>query len=66
MYTCGALSALTAEEFGANAKHYTYQEELIPVLKRSLQNKVTVLIKGSRSARMDQVVAALTEDDALW
>ncbi|MGB9087405.1 MAG: UDP-N-acetylmuramoyl-tripeptide--D-alanyl-D-alanine ligase [Candidatus Aquirickettsiella gammari] len=66
VYTCGALSALTAEEFGANAKHYTYQEELIPVLKRSLQNKVTVLIKGSRSARMDQVVAALTEDDALW
>jgi UDP-N-acetylmuramoyl-tripeptide--D-alanyl-D-alanine ligase len=65
VYTCGALSALTAEEFGVNAKHYANQEELISALKSRLQNKVTVLIKGSRSARMDQVVAALTEGDAL-
>jgi UDP-N-acetylmuramoyl-tripeptide--D-alanyl-D-alanine ligase len=65
VYTCGVLSALTAKEFGPNAKHYANQEELISALKSRLQNKVTVLIKGSRSARMDQVVTALTEDDAL-
>ncbi len=61
VYTCGTLSALTAEEFGVNATHYTHQEALISALKLRLQNKVTMLIKGSRSARMDQVVAALTD-----
>lgn len=64
VYTCGALSALTAEAFGVKAKHYANQEELIVALKLKLQSKVTVLIKGSRSARMDKVAAALTKGDA--
>lgn len=64
VYTCGALSALTAEAFGVKAKHYANQEELIVALKLKLQNKVTILIKGSRSARMDKVAAVLTKGDA--
>jgi UDP-N-acetylmuramoyl-tripeptide--D-alanyl-D-alanine ligase len=62
VYTCGALSALTAKAFGVKAKHYADQEALICALKPKLQDKVTILIKGSRSAKMDQVVAALTKE----
>lgn len=58
VYTYGELTAVTASAFGAG-KHYRNQQELILALKPSLQNKDVVLIKGSRFAKMENIVAAL-------
>lgn len=59
VYTCGALTASTAQAFGSSGKHYASQEDLIQALRPLLEKDVTVLIKGSRSAQMEKVVAAL-------
>ena len=59
VYTCGDLSKETAKAFGANAKHFTNHQALILALKRDLQDNATILIKGSRSAQMEKVAAAL-------
>lgn len=61
VYTCGDLSKETAKAFGANAKHYPNHQELILALKPHLQENVTILIKGSRSAQMEKVAAALMD-----
>lgn len=63
VYTCGDLSKETAKAFGANAKHYPNHQELILALKPHLQENVTILIKGSRSAQMEKVAAALMDTD---
>lgn len=63
VYTYGDLSKETAKAFGNHAKHYTNHHELILALKRYLPENVTILIKGSRSARMEKVVAALFDYD---
>lgn len=64
VYTCGDLSKETAKAFGTNAKHYPNHQELILALKPHLREKVTILIKGSRSAQMEKVAAALLDNDA--
>lgn len=61
VYTCGDLSQETAKAFGVSAKHYPNHQELILALKTHLQKNVTILIKGSRSAQMEKVAAALMD-----
>jgi UDP-N-acetylmuramoyl-tripeptide--D-alanyl-D-alanine ligase len=61
VYTCGDLSKETAKAFGASAKHYPNHQELILALKPHLQKNVTILIKGSRTAQMEKVVADLMD-----
>lgn len=63
VYTCGDLSQATATAFGANGKHYSNHQDLISALKACLQEDVTVLIKGSRSAQMEKVITALKDDE---
>lgn len=60
VYTCGELAALTAQSFGSG-KHYSNQSDLIQALRPLLKNNITILIKGSRVARMEKVVAALMQ-----
>lgn len=62
VYTCGDLSQETAKAFGSG-KHYTNHQALISALKSSLQENVTILIKGSRSTQMEKVIAALKKSD---
>lgn len=62
VYTCGDLSALTAQAFGAG-KHYVNQQALILALRSCLQGQVTILIKGSRSAQMEKIATALKDND---
>lgn len=45
------------------AEHFTEQLTLIERLKTLLSPETTVLVKGSRSAQMDRVVAALLEGE---
>jgi UDP-N-acetylmuramoyl-tripeptide--D-alanyl-D-alanine ligase len=61
VYTCGDLSQETAKAFGESAKHYANHHALILALKPRLQENVTILIKGSRSAQMEKVAAGLMD-----
>jgi UDP-N-acetylmuramoyl-tripeptide--D-alanyl-D-alanine ligase len=61
VYTYGDLSKETAKAFGANGKHYSNHQKLVLALKLRLQEKVTILIKGSRTAQMEKVARALMD-----
>ena len=63
MFTIGNLSRLAAERFGDGATHYESPQALIDALSAELSDDATVLVKGSRSMRMEQVVSALVEGD---
>jgi len=59
LFAVGPLSVATVEAFGAKGEHHTDKASLIASLKQHLHGGVTCLVKGSRSAGMEQVVAAL-------
>lgn len=59
LYTTGDYSVEAARAFGAGAGHFTDHESLINTITNELDKDVTLLIKGSRSARMETVVQAL-------
>jgi UDP-N-acetylmuramoyl-tripeptide--D-alanyl-D-alanine ligase len=61
MMTCGVLSAAASEAFGSGARHFTDRAALIAVLNGSLHGNQRLLVKGSRSSRMDEVVNALLQ-----
>jgi UDP-N-acetylmuramoyl-tripeptide--D-alanyl-D-alanine ligase len=60
VFTLGKLSANVTRAFGNGAEHFTDRNSLIEKLKCEANSNVTYLIKGSRSARMDLIVNALT------
>ncbi|WP_312957418.1 UDP-N-acetylmuramoyl-tripeptide--D-alanyl-D-alanine ligase [Stutzerimonas nitrititolerans] len=60
LYAVGPLMAHAVNAFGAGGQHFADQQSLIAALGREQGNLTTLLIKGSRSAAMDNVVAALT------
>lgn len=59
LYAVGHLSQHTAAGFGKNALHFADQDGLIQALQAELKPSVRILVKGSRSARMENVVKAL-------
>ncbi|EIM02605.1 UDP-N-acetylmuramoyl-tripeptide--D-alanyl-D-alanine ligase [Rhodanobacter thiooxydans] len=59
LFAVGPLGAATVEAFGAGGEHFEDKAALIAVLQAQLHAGVTCLVKGSRSAGMEQVVAAL-------
>jgi len=61
LLTLGPRSAHAAKSFGIGGKAFGTLEELIEALRAQLKGATTVLVKGSRSARMERVVAALLE-----
>ncbi len=56
----GKSCAHAAAAFGAGASHYADIDALLAGLEPGLAPGVTVLVKGSRSMRMERVVQALT------
>ena len=73
MYCLGAYSAKACDSFGDNGKSFVDMDDLLSTLKRDVaqsdespdknsdKNKVTtILIKGSRSMKMERAVSALT------
>lgn len=61
LYTYGPLSHITANEFGKQAFAFNEQADLIAALKPQLNPKTTVLVKGSRSMKMERVVNGICE-----
>lgn len=61
LYACGKLTQLTVNAFGDDAHHFADKQALIEALIKQLRPEATVLVKGSRSAKMEQIVAALSE-----
>lgn len=59
LFTFGELSANTSQAFGEGAYHFSEQEKLVNALKPFLFNTTTILVKGSRSMRMEKVIAGL-------
>lgn len=59
LFTLGELSRAASTAFGSGARHFTQREELVAELRRVLEPGVVCLIKGSRSAGMERVLAAL-------
>lgn len=62
LFTYGELSASTAQSFGEGAYHFNEQEKLITALKPFLYNTTTILVKGSRSMKMEKVIAGLVNE----
>ncbi len=61
LLTIGADAEFTANAFGKGAAFFHDQAQLITVLKNELKGGESVLIKGSRAQKMENVVAALVK-----
>jgi UDP-N-acetylmuramoyl-tripeptide--D-alanyl-D-alanine ligase len=59
LYAVGPLMAHAVSAFGQDARHFATQTDLIAALGAEQDTNTTILIKGSRSAAMENVVAAL-------
>ncbi|VVN72218.1 UDP-N-acetylmuramoyl-tripeptide--D-alanyl-D-alanine ligase [Pseudomonas fluorescens] len=59
LYAVGPMMAHAVAAFGEHARHFATQADLIAALGAEQDTNTTILIKGSRSAVMENVVAAL-------
>ncbi len=62
LFTFGELSESTASAFGEGAYHFNEQEKLVNALKPFLYNQTTILVKGSRSMHMENVIRGLVTE----
>lgn len=59
LWTLGPLAREAAVAFGAGGRHYEDHETLVRDLKAVLHEDAVVLVKGSRSMRMERIASAL-------
>lgn len=59
-YAVGELSRHACAGYGAGARHFETQQDLIDALRADLVAGVTLLTKGSRSSAMDRVANAIS------
>ncbi|WMN61237.1 UDP-N-acetylmuramoyl-tripeptide--D-alanyl-D-alanine ligase [Pseudoalteromonas xiamenensis] len=65
LFALGPLSRSYVDAFGPDGQHFTTREALLQTLKNYLeeqQKEITVLVKGSRSARMELVADELVSE----
>lgn len=65
LFTYGELSTDTAKGFGEGAYHFKEREKLINALIPFLQKNTTILVKGSRSMKMEEVVKELVAQEKI-
>lgn len=63
LFTLGHLSAASSKGFGDNARHFTEREQLILALEPFLNQPVNILVKGSRSMKMEKVIAEIIPEN---
>jgi UDP-N-acetylmuramoyl-tripeptide--D-alanyl-D-alanine ligase len=61
LYAMGELSRHACDGFGEDARHFGTAEDLIKDIDGVLKPGMTVLVKGSRSARMERIVEGLRQ-----
>ena len=64
LYTLGVLSQSASDVFASQGKHFSQLETLNDYMLSQLsgeQRDITILVKGSRSAKMERVVSALEQ-----
>jgi UDP-N-acetylmuramoyl-tripeptide--D-alanyl-D-alanine ligase len=59
LFAVGKLSALAVEAFGSGGEWFADTEALARAVNTQLSREVCVLVKGSRSNRLERVVEAL-------
>lgn len=59
VFATGEFTQATVAAFGAGAEYFPAQEDLIAALDKALRPGVSLLVKGSRSQKMESVVLAL-------
>lgn len=59
LFTVGNLSAAASQAFGEQAQHFNDKQDLITVLKKTVDKEVLLVVKGSRSAKMESIIEAL-------
>ena len=62
LFATGPHADRAVEAFGAGAVYLQEQQEMIRELRKDLHEDVVVLVKGSRSQRMERVFEALRHD----
>ncbi|MCK5477412.1 MAG: UDP-N-acetylmuramoyl-tripeptide--D-alanyl-D-alanine ligase [Methylococcales bacterium] len=62
LLTIGSDAESTSIKFGRGATFFSSQEQLITTLKKELKGDEALLVKGSRSQKMENIVAALVSD----
>ncbi|HUR40673.1 MAG TPA: UDP-N-acetylmuramoyl-tripeptide--D-alanyl-D-alanine ligase [Verrucomicrobiae bacterium] len=63
LYAAGPLAREAAKGFGDGAVHFEDVAALVAEVRERLAPDVALLVKGSRSARMERVVAGLTGEE---
>lgn len=64
LFATGPLSSSTVEAFGDGGDWFESIDALVDALRTAARPRVNVLVKGSRSMRMERIVAALAEVDS--
>ncbi|MDR3477556.1 MAG: UDP-N-acetylmuramoyl-tripeptide--D-alanyl-D-alanine ligase [Gammaproteobacteria bacterium] len=65
LFTLGELSEAATKSFGKNAFHFTDHAQLVAALAPHVKSGCTVLVKGSRSMKMEKVVAGIVPEEQL-
>jgi UDP-N-acetylmuramoyl-tripeptide--D-alanyl-D-alanine ligase len=61
LLSLGAKASSSAQAFGENAAQFFEWEALVEFLSQRIHKNVSILVKGSRSSRMERVIKALQQ-----
>lgn len=61
-YAVGPFSVAASDAFGQGATHFDNKQALVEALEKQLNKNVCVLIKGSRSMKMETLLVGLVND----
>jgi UDP-N-acetylmuramoyl-tripeptide--D-alanyl-D-alanine ligase len=60
LFAVGDLSRAAVDAFGEGARYYENRDALIEDLRRNVDDTITLLVKGSRSMHLEQIISAIS------